>query len=175
MYTEIECPSCKTLVKAEDVIPKERKASCYSCGNIFDVSRDIDIRLRNKYKIYQPKGVKLLKTRELLEMDFPMMTIPSGCAFWPVFGGIVGMMTTILMILVYFRIGIFDVFTTTSGDWFQVLFFFAFILMFSFSIANQIKKFVNLSRIDIIAKPEKLKVLHIEKGKKESLMQIRGV
>ncbi len=93
MYIEIECPDCKTVVRAEDIIPRERVASCYRCAKVFDVSRDIDIRIRRKNKIYQPKTVEVLKTSRLLELDFSRrrdIDKPIGCSFWLAFWSVAG-------------------------------------------------------------------------------------
>jgi hypothetical protein len=157
-----------TIVHAEDIIPKERKASCYNCGRAFDISRDIDIRIRNKYKIYQPKAVTMLKTSQRMELNFPMMSLPLGCAFWPVFGGLAGTLTLILLILVYFRVGMFDIIVRMGVDGYVLLFFVCLILVISYSIAAQINKFQTVTQIDIQAEIGKLTVMNIEKGQKQS-------
>lgn len=167
MYTEIECPNCNILIKAEDIIPKERKAGCYHCGHAFDISRDIDIRIRNKYKIYQPREMSMFKTSQRLEMNFPMMSLPSGCAFWPVFGGLAGSLTVILLMLVYSRVGMFDIIVRMGVDGYVLLFFAFLILLVSYSIAAQINKFQIATQIDIQAEMDKLTVTQIEKGPKQ--------
>jgi hypothetical protein len=168
MYTEIECPNCKAIAKAEDILPKERQASCYNCGQTFDVGRELDIRIRRKYKIYQPDAVTMLKTSSMLELDFPMIQLPKGCAFWPIFGGIAGVLTLILLILSYFQIGIFEMVFRFGTDWYVLLFFIVAILLISFSIANQFRNIQQVARIDIKAEKEKLTVTHIDKNQKRN-------
>lgn len=108
MYTEIECPNCRIVVRSEDIIPGERLASCYNCAKVFDVSRDIDIRIRRKYKIYQPKTVEMLKTNQLLELDFSMSVPdkPLGCSFGLAFSTVAGFLTLLSLLYGYFDINL---------------------------------------------------------------------
>lgn len=109
----------------------------------------------------------MLKTRSMLELNFPMINLPVGCAFWPVFGGVAGVLTLILLILSYFKIGFFGILFRFGLDWNALLFFIAVILGISFSIANQFRTIQQVSTIDISAEKDKLKVTHVEKGQKK--------
>lgn len=123
MYTQIECPSCHTIIKAQDVWPGERKAECSNCGHQFDISKDIDIRIRRKNKIYQPEGVTMYKTRERMEIGLSMGLLPKGCSFWPIFGGLSITLTLILLLLSWMRVGVFQMVFGYGGDYMLLLFF----------------------------------------------------
>lgn len=88
MYTEIECPQCHRIVPGAEIFPGDRRADCPACQTSFNISTDVDLRIRRKYHIHLPEGIEVVKTSEQMELRLSRMpfSLPKWLTPWSTFG-----------------------------------------------------------------------------------------
>lgn len=150
---------------------EEKKARCASCGNTFDIDKELEIRIRRKYKIFQPEGVTMLRTKELLELRYSM-TPSGGCSFRVVLIA-VSVFVLVFLGVVYSSLNSFSYVLVRDTN--LLLFLGGTVLMIGFSILAGFRRIKTLANVDLKAFKDRLEITQVnkEKGAKDEEPPVR--